>query len=492
MTYMKETLYEKLEKIKENNHYGFHMPGHKRQETESIFAEVMKMDITEIDGFDNLHHAEGILREEQNFAAKLYGALKSFFLVNGSTAGVLAAICASTKDGDRIIFSRNAHKSAYHALYLKGLFPRYVYPQEVRELKFIQGKIAPEEVRSQMKKSGATVVFITSPTYEGVVSDISAIAEIVHERNGILIVDEAHGAHLGFHPYFPQSAVKQGADIVVQSLHKTLPSLTQTGILHVCSSRVCVSEIERWLGIFQTSSPSYVLMSSMSRCMHLLKDNAKEYFSNYETMLCDFYRNMENLQNLKVVDPVTAKTVFEAQTDPSKIVICAENLEDFKGQAFGGKQLADCLLESYGLQMEMISEKYVLAMTSIYDTKIGFNRLKSALLDLDGKVHKKDVQAYDTVEDGQWCGKEAAVMTIKQAIDGEKEPRRFLECVGEVSAEFVYLYPPGSPILVPGECITDEICTKIQQYKEKGLNVQGPSDYTLRQVMTVKTGNNIQ
>ncbi len=492
---MKETLYDKLDKLKLSDEYAFHMPGHKRNEDEGPFAEVMKMDITEIDGFDNLHHPEEIIKEEQEFAAKLYGAKKTFFLVNGSTAGILAAICGTTSDSENIVFSRNAHKSAYHALYLKDLSAYYIYPQQGKEKKYIQGRILPEDVEKQMERSGAKVVFVTSPTYEGIVSDISSIAEVVHKRNGILIVDEAHGAHFGFHSYFPKSAIGQGADIVIQSLHKTLPSLTQTALLHICSNRINEQEVARWLSIFQTSSPSYVLMASMSRCLHEISEKAEIYFSQYRQKLDSFYECTRGLTCLSVMHPTDAQKFFQAQTDPSKIVICAENLVDEKGKNFGGKQLGEILLKTYGLQMEMISEKYVLAMTSIYDSQEGFRRLTQALKEIDKTLKRKDLleSTKELADTGTGDGVKAqAFMTIKQALNGNKEKKKWADCVESISAEYVYLYPPGSPILVPGEKITSQIQKEIDNYKKQGLNVLGPADDNWEQFTIVKKGNNIQ
>lgn len=483
---MEETLYEKLDKLKNSKEYAFHMPGHKREEKTGPFADIMRMDITEIEGFDNLHHAEGILRKEQDFAADLYGAKDSFFLVNGSTAGILASICAVAKEGTDIVFSRNAHKSAYHALYIKGLCAQYVYPEYVAEKAFIHGKIDPQDVKKQMEKTKAKVVFITSPTYEGIVSDISSIAQIVHEKDGILIVDEAHGAHFGFHPYFPQSAVKMGADIVIQSLHKTLPSLTQTALLHICSDKVDSCEVARWLSIFQTSSPSYVLMGSMSRCLHLLADHAEIYFSQYKKNLGKFYSKMKNLTCLEVPDPAMLQRWFQTDTDPSKIIICVENLKDKEGKKFTAKQLAEKLLADYEIQIEMVSENYVLAMTSIYDSEEGFRRLEEALLDIDSRLMRRSTVNMEEHLPTNCDVKAQPVMTIKKAIDGKKEKRAWKDCVGKVSAEYIYLYPPGSPIIAPGEMMTEQVLKEISIYKKQGLNVLGPADDTLKEIMTVK------
>ncbi len=472
---MKQTLYEKLNDLAYSNEYAFHMPGHKRNSEICIFEEEMRIDITEIEGFDNLHHAEGILKEEQEFAARLYGAKRTFFLINGSTSGVLASICAVTKDGDSFVMARNSHRAAYNAAYLKGLQVNYVYPEEFAENTIISGEISPEDIAKEMDVSCAKAVFITSPTYEGVVSDIAGIAEEVHKRGGILIVDEAHGAHLGFHEAFPRSAIMEGADIVIQSMHKTLPSLTQTALLHVCSNRVSAEKISAQLSIFQTSSPSYVLMSSMSRCLHFLQEQGEQAFSSYVKRLVDFYDKAEELKNLTVV---TAK---ESKFDFGKINICAKNLVDEKNTRYGGKELAKDLLQKYGLQVEMVSAEYVLAMTSICDTKEGFDRLAKALLDIDKKLEKKESKELTIVSVSS-----QAEMTLKAAIEAEKEKCSRSEWEGKISGEYIYLYPPGSPILTPGEIISKEKCEEILCYIKRGLNVQGPEDYTLETLWVVK------
>ena len=216
--------------------YPFHMPGHKRLvclETEKNagmgamdFPNPFLMDITEIEGFDNLHHAQGILRRSMEWAANIYGSRKTWYLINGSTCGILAAVCGCTRPGGRILMSRNCHKSAYHAAYLNQLDISYVYPQRIPGLG-IQGGILPEDVEKALKgQRDIQAVLIVSPTYDGVVSDVEKIAETVHRAGLPLIVDEAHGAHFHFGAIFPDSALDCGADVVIQSVHKTLPSLT--------------------------------------------------------------------------------------------------------------------------------------------------------------------------------------------------------------------------------------------------------------------------
>ena len=264
-------LRERLRTYGAGNAYPFHMPGHKRQKQPgSLFP--YDLDITEIDGFDNLHHAEGILAEAMERAAKLWGSRKSFFLVNGSSAGLLAGIRALTKRGDKVLMARGCHRAVYHAVELCGLHPVYMQAAWVEEMQ-ISGSIQPETVEKHLQEHpDCNLVVLTSPTYEGVVSDIAEIAKITHRYGAYLLVDEAHGAHLGFcEEGFPDTAVHLGADVVVQSLHKTLPCPTQTAILHVCTEQVDATEVGRQLSVFQTSSPSYVFMAEMDGCISLLE-----------------------------------------------------------------------------------------------------------------------------------------------------------------------------------------------------------------------------
>ena len=284
LNYRKEKqpgLLERLTEYAGSDAYPFHMPGHKRREIpDGIpggFPDPYGIDITEIDGFDNLHHAEGILKDAMDEAAAIYGADRSWYLVNGSTCGILSAVFATTENGGRILTARNCHKAVYHAICLNRLEAEYLYPEEITEFG-INGGIRAEDVRKALEKDAMRcagnsgdvrgkitkiqAVLITSPTYEGVVSDIRAIADAAHEYGIPLIVDEAHGAHLEYAVQchsFPKSALEYGADIVIQSLHKTLPCFTQTAILHVKGKLVDQDRVSRYLSMFQTSSPSYLL-----------------------------------------------------------------------------------------------------------------------------------------------------------------------------------------------------------------------------------------
>ena len=522
LNYRKEKqpgLLERLTEYVGSDAYPFHMPGHKRREIpDGIpggFPDPYGIDITEIDGFDNLHHAEGILKDAMETAAAIYGADRSWYLVNGSTCGILSAVFAATENGGKILTARNCHKAVYHAICLNRLEAEYLYPEEITEFR-INGGIRAEDVRKALEKDAMRcagnsgdvrgkitkiqAVLITSPTYEGVVSDIRAIADAAHEYGIPLIVDEAHGAHLEYADQchsFPKSALEYGADIVIQSLHKTLPCFTQTAILHVKGKLVDQDRISRYLSMFQTSSPSYLFMAGMERCIRYMDGDGRNEMIRYEKRLERFMERMEGLQVLEVLDrEICGKYRTVAGWDPSKIVVSTMRAEDFHGE-----ELAETLRRKYHLEMEMTAPEYVIAMTSLMDTEEGFERLGTALLEIDGAL-RHCVEPEQQKEKGESKEKERCEtpevteskvlhpvrrMLICEAMNADTERTALQDTVGKVSAEFVYLYPPGIPIIAPGEVFTDAIVEKIMAYKAAGLLVQGPADPDADVILTCQT-----
>ncbi|MCD8023722.1 MAG: hypothetical protein LUF30_12375, partial [Lachnospiraceae bacterium] len=328
---MEKYLLDCLNDYTSSDAYPLHMPGHKRQI--SHFSDPFAIDITEIEGFDNLHHAEGILLEAQKRASKLYGADETWYLVNGSTCGILAAVSASVRRGGRILMARNCHKAAYHAAFLNGLQVTWLYP-EIDMGTGICGSISPGQVREALEAlrqgdapdtSQPLAVLLTSPTYVGVVSDIRAIAQEVHRAGGILIVDEAHGAHFAMHPYFPESALSCGADIVINSLHKTMPSLTQTALLHVKGSRADRERLRKYLDIYQSSSPSYVLMAGMDECVRMMETQGRKLFDAFVVRLETLREHLKKMQVLRLVTGDESELQAFAY-DASKIIIAVPDI----------------------------------------------------------------------------------------------------------------------------------------------------------------------
>ena len=543
----KNSLLGKLKSYSNSDYYPFHMPGHKRrdisqmtenntyeeEQTERIeFPNPYSIDITEIDGFDNLHHAEDILRESMENAAEIYGADHSYYLVNGSTCGILSAVCGCTRSGGKILMARNCHKAAYHGVILHQLDVEYLYPEYLEQYG-MNGGIRAEDVRAALerntnvenvdesdtncgKASGKIqAVLIVSPTYEGIVSDIQAIADVVHEYGIPLIVDEAHGAHFPFaykedrDSKFPKSALECGADVVIQSLHKTLPSFTQTAVMHIKDGYVKRMKIERYLGMFQSSSPSYLFLAGIERCIRFMNEDGREEMKRYEERLEQFYSQLKELKVLSVLNHKICEEESVFDWDMSKVVISTRQAvkfakktsddEEYEDVArFGGEALGDLLREKYHLEMEMTAPDYVIAMTSLMDTEEGLKRLADALMEIDEDLCEEILQTVFHEQLGsdrkKFLEKEMqlaklpkAILAMKpgEAIDLKGQRITLKDSLNMVSQEFVYLYPPGIPILAPGEKITKEILDRISWYQSMGFSVQGLLDPSLYSIITV-------
>lgn len=533
-------LKEKLLENAKSDIYPFHMPGHKRRLSAD---DACQIDITEIEGFDNLHHSQGILKEAQEKAARLYGSKRAYYLVNGSTCGILAAVSAATSKRDKVIVARNSHKAVYNALYLNELIPTYVYP--VITDMGIQGQISVEAVQKAIEETvDASAVIITSPTYDGISSNIAQIAELAHAKGMVLIVDSAHGAHFGFGYGMPENVIKQGADIVIESVHKTLPAYTQTALLHICSDRVKPEAVERYLDIYETSSPSYVLMAGIERCIDMAAEQKDKLFGGLQRNLDSFYEKVSGLKYLKVLTKADIKADDAFDFDRSKIIIFTDRA------GMSGQDMWDILLQKYHIQIEMAAGNYAVALSSVMDTEEGFDRLAAALIDIDSHIERERLmdKAIDgglVIDVGQTTDEAYAVsadINAQECADLEKDSRKnqsinaeiyhpnercleifeaedaykaqcrygagdvyktqcryeteeayksqgsyevktenrwqvlqvpLEEAAAQVSASFINLYPPGIPLVVPGEIISPRLVRDLKTIIKLNLELQG-------------------
>lgn len=457
------TLMERLTAYGASDYYGFHMPGHKRNIDLCGGVSPYQIDITEIDGFDDLHHAEGILKEAQELAASVYHAQETHFLINGSTVGILSAILGITRRGDEILVARNCHKSVYHAIEMQDLRPFYVYPEFDPQTQ-LNTEVSAEDIQEMLKEHpGIRAVVIVSPTYDGVVSDVEAIAEAVHAHGIPLVVDEAHGAHFGFHPYFPENSNTKGADIVIHSLHKTLPSLTQTALLHMNGERADRRRVRKYLHMLQSSSPSYVLMASMDSCIHLAAEHSDELFGSYVERLGRVRNELQGLKNLRLFRTPSM--------EPSKLVV---SVKDAK---ISSLELYHRLVEEYHLQPEMRAGSYVLLMTSVGDTEEGMNRLLEALKRIDEQTDHCRREEFVSIAGGYPWQEQVLTPGEAEAMrEGTTDRVRKIlweKCAGEIAMEYAYLYPPGCPLIVPGERVSQEAADMLQWYKKQGFTLEG-------------------
>lgn len=486
-----ERLYKILEEYGQSDIAPFHMPGHKRNVDILPDWNPWKMDFTEVEGLDNMHCAEGIIREAQAELAAAYGVDASYFMVNGSTGGILAAISSCTKHGDGIVVARNCHKSVYNAIYLNELRPVYVYPTLIEEFE-ISGGIRPADIeKAILENPEVKAVVITSPTYEGIVSDVEAIAGVAHKYRLPLIVDEAHGAHLKLMKNCPKSAVDCGADIVIQSFHKLLPALTQTAVLHFNSGLADRKRLENYLGIYQTSSPSYLFMASMDWALDFMKsEKGHRLEEEYWKELNIFKEKCRSLKKLCIMDREVVGQNEVFGFDTTKLLIRTTGRKVF------GNVLEERLLTKFGIQAEMSKGSNVLLMTSIADGREAFERLYEALEKLNRQL---DEAKEETAEGVDACEKKAlayhaiTALTCYEAVNAGHRRVAVENVVGSISAEYIYLYPPGIPIVVPGEQITKELYDIIFYYKDiylrEGISsqrrFQGMQDKTLSSFMIV-------
>ena len=448
-------LTKKLRDYAQSGVYPFHMPGHKRH---CVGCLPLEMDLTEIHGFDNLHHPQGCIRDIEQQAARLWQAARAFMLVNGTTGGILAAVRAMTHPADTVIVARNCHQSVYNAVELCGLKPVYYLPDLIDGTD-IYGSVCPEALEALLQHTeNVRLVVITSPTYEGVCSDIEAIAAVCHAHGARLLVDEAHGAHFPFHGRFPKPAVTCGADAAVTSLHKTLPSPTQTALL-LTNDRDLEPALQRQLAVFETSSPSYLLMSGVEDCLRFLENHSfKEYINRLDT----FYAKAGQLKKLRLLfDPGDDNRRHIDAYDCGKLVITAYGTE------LSGRELARRLREEYKIETEMSSAHTVIAMTSVCDTGEGFERLLNALLQIDKTIPCSDTGSTPAV---------LSQLPEKAFEPYESRSRRavtvpFAEAAGRTAMETIYAYPPGIPYIVPGEVISRAALAQLVQLLSDGVEV---------------------
>lgn len=474
---MKKSLFESLREYGESDYYPFHMPGHKRNPASGPLHSFYQYDITEIDGFDNLHQPEGIIKAAQERAAQLYHSEETYFLVNGSTVGILSAISAISGRGKKLIVARNCHKAVYHAAFLNRLEMEYIYPNMITDYELADG-ISKSQVEEKLKeiedKENIAGIILTSPTYDGIVSDVSGIVDLAHHYHIPVIVDQAHGAHFGFHSSFPKHAVKEGADLVIHSVHKTLPAPTQTALLHRNGTLVDGEILRKYLRIYQSSSPSYLLMAGIDSCIELLEKEGKKRLDELLTFRTDFMKETNGLKYIHIFPSMLETgaykdSVWESEKEePGRLVISVY------GSGLTGQQLYDRLRQDYHIQMEMYGADYVVAILSIMDQREGLERLSKALIEIDEGLAREEQRHDVTVKKVSTCFlRPEHVLDMSETFVASYKSIVLTKAEGQIASDFVNLYPPGIPLLVPGERIDTAMIHLIEQYLKNGYTLQG-------------------
>ena len=463
-----KTIHNFISDYLEKDTVSFHMPGHKgshlyrRFGYDKFLDRIMDFDITEIAGADNLFQTEGIIKGVQDHYAKLYDCKKSYILINGSSGGNIAAILASVNKGKKLIMARNCHKSVFNALTLGGIRPVYAYPKMIGEFG-ISGAVSPAEIERLVKENPeAEAVMITSPNYYGVCSDIGAIAEISHRYGKVLIVDEAHGAHLHFTDALPPSAIQSGADLVINSTHKTLASFTQSAALHYNSDLVDQYILEDKLQCIQSTSPSYILMTSMDIASDILEKHGHVLMEEWIHNLTEFYERVGMIPGVQTMGKMEGM-------DWTKINLSMGEL------GITGARLDRILLEDYNIYIELFTGDWIMAMTGIGNTKRDYERFAEALEDISRKTRGSGSEIHRTEHSaGSLIPPKQAVM---YEIPSTKRRVRLADSEGMICAGSIIPYPPGIPLICPGERIEADAIAYVQAMRDMGEKVIGVNEY---------------
>ncbi|TZE82143.1 aminotransferase class I/II-fold pyridoxal phosphate-dependent enzyme [Calorimonas adulescens] len=461
---MTAPLFDGLLRHIEKNTIPFHMPGHKQGKgilrADEIRENIFKIDLTELPDTDNLHNANGIILKAEERAARVFGAKKSFFLVNGTTGGIYAMMLATLQPGDKLLIERSCHRSSFGGMILSGVNPAYIEPTVDWEDGISVG-VSPESVeRALLENRDARAVMVTYPNFYGLCMDIKAIADVVHRYGKILLVDEAHGAHFKFHEDFPITALEAGADMVVQSIHKTLPSFTQSSILHVGSDRIDIDRLIFALRLVQTTSPSYILMSSI--------DLAIEEVAEHPELMEETVRlsrlareRLADTEGIRVIDEDITGRYGVACIDPTKLVI------NVKGLYMTGHRAEEILLKDHNIQVELSDMYNILSMITIGDREEDIIKLVNAVKSLRKNGENKIIPTtfdYKVPE---------IIFNPRDASFMPKRKVALEEAVGRIAGDFLIPYPPGIPYVAPGETITTGIALEIKELVRNGVEVIG-------------------
>ncbi|KAJ7969464.1 arginine decarboxylase-like [Quillaja saponaria] len=468
-----------LKATAEENVASFHFPGHNRGHaapsslTQLIGSRPYIYDIPEIPQLENLFSPNSPIFEAQKEAAKLFGSSDTWFLIGGTTCGIQAAIMATCSPGDILILPRNSHLSAISAMVLSGALPKYILPEYNFDWD-IAGGVAPSQVENAMKeleKEGrkAAAVFVTSPTYHGLCSDLSEISQLCHSHKVPLIVDEAHGAHLGFHPKLPDSALQQGADLVVQSTHKVLSSLTQSSMLHMSGNIVDRERICRCLQMLQSTSPSYLLLASLDAARAQISENPDTVFNEAMDLAYDAKFLIENVPGISVLKSLSFRNC--PGSDPLRLTI------GFWQLGLSGYAADEILYRDYGILSELVGNRsitYAINLGTCRDHMqrlvLGIKHLAATYASISQAEAREKLIVSAPFADNKMC------MIPRDAFFASKRRVSIAESLGEISGELICLYPPGIPVLIPGEVVTEKALDYILHARSNGALITGASD----------------
>ncbi|MBK1811052.1 aminotransferase class I/II-fold pyridoxal phosphate-dependent enzyme [Clostridium sp. YIM B02505] len=475
-------LFDALMEYVDRDTIPFHVPGHKKgvgidEEFKNFIGEnPFKIDVTVFKLVDSLHHPTGPIKKAQELAADAYGSDASFFSIHGTSGAIQAMIMSVVSQGDKIIVPRNVHKSITAGIILSGAVPIFMQPELDKKLGIAHG-VTPATVKRVLEENkDAKAVLIINPTYYGVATAIKEIADIVHSYDIPLIVDEAHGPHLKFNEKLPMSAMEAGADICAQSTHKIIGALTQCSLLQVKSNYIDPARVQQVLNLLQTTSPSYILMASLDCARRQIALSGEELLDKTIDLANYARTEINKINGFYCFGEEILGRPGVVALDPTKITITCRDL------GITGYELDMILSNKYHIQMELSDLYSVLAVGSFGDTKESIDKLLQALREISDEYSSKGKVRPDFLDIPSIP---ESVLIPRDAFNSKKESILLRESIGKVSGEFLLAYPPGIPLLCPGEIITEEIIKYVEELKEVGLYVQGTEDSKVEYIKVV-------
>ncbi|MGA9379161.1 MAG: aminotransferase class I/II-fold pyridoxal phosphate-dependent enzyme [Phormidium sp.] len=482
----KTPLLDAIKSYVEDSHAGFFTPGHKQGRGVSqklrdlLGSQVFKADLTELANLDNLSAAEGVIKEAQELAAAAFGAEESWFLVNGSTAGIIGAILATCGDGEKIILPRNVHKSVISGLILSGAIPIFVQP-EYDSILDIAHSITLEGVANALKEhSDAKAVMMVYPTYYGVCGDVEGIANLAHQYNIPLLVDEAHGPHFAFHPNLPPAALSKGADLSVQSIHKVLSGLTQASILHVQGERIDRDRISKALQLVQSTSPSYLLLASLDAARQQMALSGKELMTQTLQLAEMARQEISQIPQLSVLELYPSAGFVNLDRTRLTVILSHLDLTGFAAEDF---------LTQQGVIPEFSSGKHLTFIITLGNIQADIEKLVQAFQKLAQEHQGENLLAnlpelmytFKVFSDNQ-----PPKISPRQAFFAATETLPIKRAVARICAEIICPYPPGIPVLMPGEVITPDALEYLLNIQAIGSEITGCADATLKTLQVLK------
>lgn len=459
----------------------FHVPGHKQGRglpdfTEFVGQNVMNIDLTAVEGLDNICNPDGAIKHAEELAAAAWGADHAHFLVNGTTSGIQAMIMSVCSPGDQLILPRNAHKSATGGIILSGARPVYVEPDIDDYFGIAMGVSAEAITRAIQQHPKAKAVFIINPTYYGVTSPLADIVRIAHAHGLAVIVDEAHGAHLSFHPDLPPSGAQAGADMIATSVHKLGGSLTQSSLLLVNKGFVDPNRVKAVLNLTQTTSPSYLLMASLDVARKQLATRGYDIVDRTLRLARWVRQELAEESGITLLDETVLNKEGSTAIDPIKILVNTREL------GVSGHELEKYLRRHYNIQAELSDLYNTLFLITIGDNEETVRILVDTLKTLTKGREHCNVVKYPTYLPEL----PELVLSPKDAFYSETRLVTIDKAEGEISAEMVMAYPPGIPLICPGERFSREIIDYINILKKEQLNLQGTEDLTVTNIKVVR------